>query len=228
MSEKKQNLIIIILAIITVILVGVAMLDTNSSKELTKENLENLISSKYEITDFNINEKDINVVIKGNLTKEELTELSKNMFFTVKYDNHVKQQDLNFVLIDENSQYSDEFYYDGIIYKGDIYLDVGELNLYDFKNVEASASSDLREYSSQKLVSADNNNLKINVNMDLDGLSESDILAQMKTYTDLFKRTNSDKEIKSVELSIYGNKSKYKYSSNFENILLVSEKIKLL
>lgn len=228
MSDKTKNIIVIVLAIFTAIVAGVAIVDINPHKEITKETLENLISSNYEIAEFNVDTEDIDIVIKGDLTKEELIELSKDIFVTSKYDNNIKQQNINFTLIDGNSDYKDEFYYEGILYRGEISLGVAELNLYDFKNVQADIASDLLSYSSQKIVSSDANELKINIDMNFDGLAEQDILSQMKTYTDLFLRTNSDKEIKNIEVSVYGNESKYKYCSNFEDILVVSEKVKLL
>ena len=108
----------------------------------------------------------------------------------------------------------------------DIYLEKGTYTINsvnEVKNVEAG--DEVGNYSNNKLISAKDSNLEIEIDMSLEELSKEEVMKIMKTYVKLFLDTNNDKDIKSIKLTVNSADNKgYLYNTQMEEILVETEK----
>ena len=226
MSEKKKNIIVIVLAIIAISVLAVGIIKNKGTKELSMGDFCDLIDKEYKVVALDIDKSEMSIVVSGMLSSEEIKELSKNIYILAK-DNRIKEKSINLKVVEDNVEALDEFYFVGLESRININIKDGKLKLEEFNEVITEKSDSLKEYSAQEIESAKDESVVLSLEMDLQGLSNEEVLTQIKTYKDLFIRSNPDKEIDGVQVNVKSGDTEYKYNSKYENILSTSEKINL-
>lgn len=219
---KNKSMIIFVVIIIAVLGLGIYFI--KFSNNFNKERIENLISTEYKVLKVEEDSKIINIVISGVLSLDEIKELNKNIY-KVATDNRVKENELFIQYIKGIEVLDDDFYYEGLISKSIINLKEKTMDVEHFEEIRAEASKDIKEYTNQDLVGSKDGIITLAITMDLDDLSNEEILAQAKTYGDIFTRTNPDKKISGVQVNIYSEEGNiYKYCSPKVGLLSIVER----
>ena len=205
--KSKKN-IIIPLIIIAVLGIGVGIYFIKFSNNFNEGRIKKLISTEYSVLKFEKDSKIINVVISGVLSLDEIEELNKKIY-EVAIKNEAKVDEISIQYIKGTEVLDDDFYYEGLISKSMISLKEKTMEIEHFEEVKADASKDIKEYTDEDLVGSKDGIITLALTMDLNNLSNEEILAQAKTYGDIFIRTNPDKKISGVQVNIYSKEWKY-------------------
>jgi hypothetical protein len=220
--KNKKN-IIISLGIITILLIGTWIWFFKFSKNFNEGRIGNLITTKYSVVKFEKDSKIINIVISGFLSLDDIEDLNKKIYEVAK-KNEVKEAEISIQYIKGTEVLDDDFYYEGLISKSKINLKEKTMEIEHFEEVKAEESKDIKEYTDEDLVGSKDGIITLTITMDLDNLSNEEILAQAKTYGDIFIRTNSDKKISGVQVNIYSVSGNiYKYCSPKVDLLSIVE-----
>ncbi|VYU63986.1 hypothetical protein [Clostridium tertium] len=220
MKNKK-----IISVLITIMLLGITLMGC-SSKSIEKDFIENIIDEEYSVSAFENNEEVIKANLTGNLSRESVDSIVKEIYSKSKQDK-IKEKEviLNVYKEGENKDFV-EAIDENMAFNVDIYLEKGTYTIKsvnEVKNVEAG--DEIGNYSNNKLISAKDSNLEIEIDMNLEELSKEEVMKRMKTYVKLFLDTNSDKDIKSIKLTTNSENNKgYLYNTQIEEILVAVEK----
>lgn len=200
---------------------------TGCSAKSTKQNfIEGIIEEKYVISAFDNNKGVIKANLTGNLSKQSLEDIVKEIYSKSQKEK-IKENEiiLNVYKDGENKEFIENVN-DNLIFNVDISLEKG---IYTLKSVNEVKSVDIGDeigdFTNSKLISAKDNNIQVEIDMNLEKLDEEEVLKRMKTYADLFLNTNYEKDIKSINLTVNseGNKS-YVYDTQMEETLIIAEK----
>lgn len=220
MKNKK-----IISVLITIMLLGITLMGC-SSKSIEKDFIENIIDEEYSVSAFQNNEGVIKANLTGNLSRESVDSIVKEIYSKSKQEK-IKEKEiiLNVYKEGENKEFV-EAIDENMAFNVDIYLEKGTYTIKsvnEVKNVEAG--DEIGNYSNNKLISAKDSNLEIEIDMNLEELSKEEVMKRMKTYVKLFLDTNSDKDIKSIKLNINNkDNNSYLYDTKMEGILVIVDK----
>jgi len=220
---KNKKSIIILMVIISALVIGVGIYFIKFSKNFNDGRIKDLISTEYTVVKFEKDSKIINVVISGVLSLDEIEELNKKIY-EVAINNEVKEDEISIQYIKGTEVLDDDFYYEGLISKSKVNLEEKTVQIEHFEEVKAWASKDIKEYTDEDIAGSKNGIITLTLSMDVDNLSNEEILAQAKTYGEIFIRTNPDKKISGVQVDIYSkNGNIYKYCSPKVGLLSIVE-----
>ena len=220
MKNKKITSVLI-----TIMLLGITLMGC-SSKSIEKDFIENIIDEEYSVSAFQNNEGVIKANLTGNLSRESVDSIVKEIYSKSKQEK-IKEKEiiLNVYKEGENKEFV-EAIDENMAFNVDIYLEKWTYTIKsvnEVKNVEAG--DEIGNYSNNKLISAKDSNLEIEIDMNLEELSKEEVMKRMKTYVKLFLDTNSDKDIKSIKLTTNSENNKgYLYNTQIEEILVAVEK----
>lgn len=220
MRNKKILSVLIVISLLMISLIGC------NSKSIKKDFIENIVGEEYIVSAFENNEGIIKANLTGNLSRESVESIVKEIYSKAKQDK-VKEKEiiLNVYKDGENKEFV-EVIDENMAFNVDIYLEKGTYTINsvnEVKNVEAG--DEVGNYSNNKLISAKDSNLEIEIDMSLEELSKEEVMKRMKTYVKLFLDTNNDKDIKSIKLTVNSADNKgYLYNTQMEEILVETEK----
>lgn len=220
MRNKKILSVLIVISLLMISLIGC------NSKSINKDFIENIVGEEYIVSAFENNEGIIKANLTGNLNRESVESIVKEIYSKAKQDK-VKEKEiiLNVYKDGENKEFV-EVIDENMAFNVDIYLEKGTYTINsvnEVKNVEAG--DEVGNYSNNKLISAKDSNLEIEIDMSLEELSKEEVMKRMKTYVKLFLDTNNDKDIKSIKLTVNSADNKgYLYNTQMEEILVETEK----
>lgn len=227
---KKAGVFAIGLAILVVLGVVAGTLMGGKTKDvvLSKENLTGLVDTAYTVETLNESKdgKKLEVTVKGDFEQTDLEKLAKELNEKQKISNWGKQKiTVNVFAKDAKSTEKNDFFVEGLTNRVVINVEKSKADISSYSNVPAVEKTDnIVEYSKGE-IQANDGNLVLSLDMDLpkDDDKIVEVAQQLKTFTILFRETNSDKEIKSVELNVNPNhnEKKYNFNTNFENIIEV-------
>ena len=221
---KNKRKVLIAISFIIIIVMGVGTYFIKFSKDFNEGRIQNLISTEYTIVKMEKDSGIINLVISGRLSLDEIKELNRKIY-EVATVNEIKESEISIQYIEGTEVLDDDFYYEGLISKSIIDLKEKTMEVGRFEKVSSEPSKDIKEYTDQELVGSKDDIIKVAITMDLDNLSNEEILAQAKTYGDIFIRTNPEKKILGVQVDIYSKTGNiYKYCSPKAGLLSIVEK----
>lgn len=235
-KSKKAGVFAIGLAVLVVLgmVVGTLMGDKTKDVVLSKENLTGLVDKAYTVETLNQSNdgKQLELTIKGDLEKSDLENLIKSLNEKNKLSGWNKEQiAINVFANDAEKTEKTDFYVEGLINRVFLNVEKSKADISTYTNVPAVEKTDtLVEYSKGDL-KANDGNLVLSLDMALskDEDNVADVVQQLKTFSILFRETNSDKDIKSIELNVNpnDNERKYNFNTNFENIVEVIDVLPL-
>lgn len=220
MRSKKITIVLMVITLLMISLIGC------NSKSIKVDFIENIIGEEYIVSAFENDEGIIKANLTGNLSRESVEDIVKEISSKAKQDK-LKEKEiiLNVYKDGENKEFV-EAIDENMVFSVDIYLEKGTYTIKsvnEVKNVEAG--DEIGNYSNNKLISAKDSNLEIEIDMSLEELSKEEVMKRMKTYVKLFLDTNSDKDIESIKLNINNkDNNSYLYDTKMEEILVIVDK----
>lgn len=225
MKNKKIISVLAVTALLMISLIGCA------SKSVKADFIENIVGEKYIVSAFENNEGIIKANLTGDLTEESIGDIVKEIYSKAKQDK-VKEKEiiLNVYKDGENKEFV-EAIDDNMAFNIEISLEKGTYTLKAVNEVKGVDAGDVvGSYSNNKLISAKDNNLEIEIDMNLEELNKEEVMKKIKTYVNLFLDTNSDKDIKDIRLTVNSKDNRaYLYDTKMEELLVViDEDMKIL
>lgn len=197
-----------------------------SSKSIKVDFIENIIGEEYVVSAFENNEGIIKANLTGNLSRESVENIVKEIYSKAKQDK-VKEEEiiLNVYKDGENKEFVQAIE-ENMAFNINIFLEKGTYTIKSVNEVKnVDAGDEIGNYSNNKLISAKDSNLEIEIDMSLEELSNEEIMKRMKTYVKLFLDTNSDKDIESIKLNINNkDNNSYLYDTKMEETLVIVDK----
>lgn len=220
--SKVQKIIIGLIVVTCIIFIGynVGSLIGRKSVKISTDRLQNLIDTPYEVSKVSENENSAEFNIIGTLSKDDVKILS-GKFYDVGSKWNKKTAIFNFFEKSDDVAVNDnKFYTEGLINRSTMDFEKKVENIGEF-NVLPSVDNakNLNEYSDGSIISKDKN-IIVSMNISLND-NLTDTIAQSKSFVKLFRNSNKDKDISSVELHLNdsNNDNKYYYNSDYDNIL---------
>ena len=225
MKNKKIISVLAVTALLMISLIGCA------SKSVKADFIENIVGEKYIVSAFENNEGIIKANLTGDLSEESIGDIVKEIYSKAKQDK-VKEKEiiLNVYKDGENKEFV-EAIDDNMAFNIEISLEKGTYTLKSVNEVkDVDAGDVVNNYSNNKLISAKDSNLEIEIDMNLEELNKEEVMKKIKTYVNLFLDTNSDKDIKDIKLTVNSKDNRaYLYDTKMEELLVViDEDMKIL
>ena len=196
------------------------------SKSIKVDFIENIIGEEYVVSAFENNEGIIKANLTGNLSRESVEDIVKEIYSKAKQDK-VKEEEiiLNVYKDGENKEFVQAIE-ENMAFNIEIFLEKGTYTIKSVNEVKnVNAGDEIGNYSNNKLTSAKDSNLEIEIDMSLEELSNEEIMKRMKTYVKLFLDTNSDKDIESIKLNVNNkDNNSYLYDTKMEETLVIVDK----
>ncbi|VYT76038.1 hypothetical protein [Clostridium paraputrificum] len=196
------------------------------SKSIKVDFIENIIGEEYVVSAFENNEGIIKANLTGNLSRESVEDIVKEIYSKAKQDK-VKEEEiiLNVYKDGENKEFVQAIE-ENMAFNIEIFLEKGTYTIKSVNEVKnVNAGDEIGNYSNNKLISAKDSNLEIEIDMSLEELSNEEIMKRMKTYVKLFLDTNSDKDIESIKLNVNNkDNNSYLYDTKMEETLVIVDK----
>lgn len=227
---KKAGVYAIGLAVLVALGAGAGLLLGNKTKDavISKENLAGLTTTNYTVEALNESKdgKKLEVAIKGDFAEKDLEDLAKALkekHAVAKWKS--EEIAVNVFAKDSKTTEKSDFFVEGLTNRIVVNVEKAKADISSYSNVPAVEKTDALVDYSKGEVQANDGNVILTLDMDVAKDEEKivDVVQQLKTFAILFRETNSDKEIKSVELHVNPNDNelKYNFNTNFENILEV-------
>lgn len=225
MKNKKIISVLAVTALLMISLIGCA------SKSVKADFIENIVGDEYIVSSFENNEGIIKANLTGDLSEESIGDIVKEIYSKAKQDK-VKEKEiiLNVYKNGENKEFV-EAIDDNMAFNIEISLEKGTYTLKSVNEVkDVDAGDVVNNYSNNKLISAKDSNLEIEIDMNLEELNKEEVMKKIKTYVNLFLDTNSDKDIKDIRLTVNSKDNRaYLYDTKMEELLVViDEDMKIL
>ena len=204
---------------------------TNQPVVISEENLAQLVETQYEISNLDDVDSTLKFAVSGDLTKEDVETLAKNLQEKAELSGWEKETmtvDV-FATGATDTDTDGKFYVEGLMYTATINTEKNIIDLSSYESVPKVEKTDsLVDYSNGSVSSKDGQ-LVVSLDMDLPEDEESilEVAQQAKTFSILFRDSNSDKDIDSVELKLNPNDDtkKFGYHTDYETILVVTDVI---
>jgi len=213
--------------------IGAFMIKENANKTviINPTTLSQLVETDYEISNLTTDGATLNFAVTGDLTKEDVTTLAKNLKEKAElsgWEKETMKVDV-FATGATDTKTDGEFYVEGLMYTATINTEKNIVDLSSYESVPKVEKTDsLVDYSNGSVSSKDGH-LVVSLDMDLPEDEESilEVAQQAKTFSILFRDSNSDKNIDSVELKLNPNDDtkKFGYHTDYETILVVTDVI---
>lgn len=220
MRIKKTISVLMVITLLMISFIGC------SSKSIKVDFIENIIGEEYVVSAFENNEGIIKANLTGNLSRESVEDIVKEIYSKAKQDK-VKEEEiiLNVYKDGENKEFVQAIE-ENMAFNIEIFLEKGTYTIKSVNEVKnVNAGDEIGNYSNNKLTSAKDSNLEIEIDMSLEELSNEEIMKRMKTYVKLFLDTNSDKDIESIKLNVNNkDNNSYLYDTKMEETLVIVDK----
>lgn len=227
---KKTGVIAGVFALLVVvgILAGTLLGGQTKQVVLNKENLSNLIEKEYSVATLKESQdgKSLEVAINGELEDEDLKTLSKNLNEkNVSAGWNKEVITVNVFSKDSKAVDKNKFYVDGLMYRVVLNTEKSNADISEYVSIPAVEKTDaLVDYANGSVVSKDGH-VELSLDMDLANVKDDvlKVAQQAKTFSILFRETNSDKNIDSMEIKLNpnDNENKFNYHTEFENTVEV-------
>lgn len=220
MRIKKKISVLMVITLLMISFIGCG------SKSIKVDFIENIIGEEYVVSAFENNEGIIKANLTGNLSRESVEDIVKEIYSKAKQDK-VKEEEiiLNVYKDGENKEFVQAIE-ENMAFNIEIFLEKGTYTIKSVNEVKnVNAGDEIGNYSNNKLISAKDSNLEIEIDMSLEELSNEEIMKRMKTYVKLFLDTNSDKDIESIKLNVNNkDNNSYLYDTKMEETLVIVDK----
>lgn len=220
MRIKKTISVLMVITLLMISFIGCG------SKSIKVDFIENIIGEEYVVSAFENNEGIIKANLTGNLSRESVEDIVKEIYSKAKQDK-VKEEEiiLNVYKDGENKEFVQAIE-ENMAFNIEIFLEKGTYTIKSVNEVKnVNAGDEIGNYSNNKLTSAKDSNLEIEIDMSLEELSNEEIMKRMKTYVKLFLDTNSDKDIESIKLNVNNkDNNSYLYDTKMEETLVIVDK----
>lgn len=220
MRIKKTISVLMVITLLMISFIGCG------SKSIKVDFIENIIGEEYVVSAFENNEGIIKANLTGNLSRESVEDIVKEIYSKAKQDK-VKEEEiiLNVYKDGENKEFVQAIE-ENMAFNIEIFLEKGTYTIKSVNEVKnVNAGDEIGNYSNNKLMSAKDSNLEIEIDMSLEELSNEEIMKRMKTYVKLFLDTNSDKDIESIKLNVNNkDNNSYLYDTKMEETLVIVDK----
>ncbi|MBS5927904.1 MAG: hypothetical protein KIC66_12590 [Clostridium sp.] len=220
MRIKKTISVLMVITLLMISFIGCG------SKSIKVDFIENIIGEEYVVSAFENNEGIIKANLTGNLSRESVEDIVKEIYSKAKQDK-VKEEEiiLNVYKDGENKEFVKAIE-ENMAFNIEIFLEKGTYTIKSVNEVKnVNAGDEIGNYSNNKLISAKDSNLEIEIDMSLEELSNEEIMKRMKTYVKLFLDTNSDKDIESIKLNVNNkDNNSYLYDTKMEETLVIVDK----
>ena len=220
MRIKKIISVLMVITLLMISFIGCG------SKSIKVDFIENIIGEEYVVSAFENNEGIIKANLTGNLSRESVEDIVKEIYSKAKQDK-VKEEEiiLNVYKDGENKEFVQAIE-ENMAFNIEIFLEKGTYTIKSVNEVKnVNAGDEIGNYSNNKLISAKDSNLEIEIDMSLEELSNEEIMKRMKTYVKLFLDTNSDKDIESIKLNVNNkDNNSYLYDTKMEETLVIVDK----
>lgn len=220
MRIKKIISVLMVITLLMISFIGCG------SKSIKVDFIENIIGEEYVVSAFENNEGIIKANLTGNLSRESVEDIVKEIYSKAKQDK-VKEEEiiLNVYKDGENKEFVQAIE-ENMAFNIEIFLEKGTYTIKSVNEVKnVNAGDEIGNYSNNKLTSAKDSNLEIEIDMSLEELSNEEIMKRMKTYVKLFLDTNSDKDIESIKLNVNNkDNNSYLYDTKMEETLVIVDK----
>lgn len=220
MRIKKTISVLMVITLLMISFIGCG------SKSIKVDFIENIIGEEYVVSAFENNEGIIKANLTGNLSRESVEDIVKEIYSKAKQDK-VKEEEiiLNVYKDGENKEFVQAIE-ENMAFNIEIFLEKGTYTIKSVNEVKnVDAGDEIGNYSNNKLISAKDSNLEIEIDMSLEELSNEEIMKRMKTYVKLFLDTNSDKDIESIKLNVNNkDNNSYLYDTKMEETLVIVDK----
>ncbi len=220
MRIKKTISVLMVITLLMISFIGCG------SKSIKVDFIENIIGEEYVVSAFENNEGIIKANLTGNLSRESVEDIVKEIYSKAKQDK-VKEEEiiLNVYKDGENKEFVQAIE-ENMAFNIEIFLEKGTYTIKSVNEVKnVNAGDEIGNYSNNKLISAKDSNLEIEIDMSLEELSNEEIMKRMKTYVKLFLDTNSDKDIESIKLNVNNkDNNSYLYDTKMEETLVIVDK----
>ncbi|MFR4998498.1 MAG: hypothetical protein ACLUDK_14900 [Clostridium paraputrificum] len=220
MRIKKTISVLMVITLLMISFIGC------SSKSIKVDFIENIIGEEYVVSAFENNEGIIKANLTGNLSRESVEDIVKEIYSKAKQDK-VKEEEiiLNVYKDGENKEFVQAIE-ENMAFNIEIFLEKGTYTIKSVNEVKnVNAGDEIGNYSNNKLISAKDSNLEIEIDMSLEELSNEEIMKRIKTYVKLFLDTNIDKDIESIKLNVNNkDNNSYLYDTKMEETLVIVDK----
>lgn len=220
MRIKKIISVLMVITLLMISFIGCG------SKSIKVDFIENIIGEEYVVSAFENNEGIIKANLTGNLSRESVEDIVKEIYSKAKQDK-VKEEEiiLNVYKDGENKEFVQAIE-ENMAFNIEIFLEKGTYTIKSVNEVKnVNAGDEIGNYSNNKLISAKDSNLEIEIDMSLEELSNEEIMKRIKTYVKLFLDTNIDKDIESIKLNVNNkDNNSYLYDTKMEETLVIVDK----
>ena len=220
MRIKKTISVLMVITLLMISFIGCG------SKSIKVDFIENIIGEEYVVSAFENNEGIIKANLTGNLSRESVEDIVKEIYSKAKQDK-VKEEEiiLNVYKDGENKEFVQAIE-ENMAFNIEIFLEKGTYTIKSVNEVKnVNAGDEIGNYSNNKLISAKDSNLEIEIDMSLEELSNEEIMKRIKTYVKLFLDTNIDKDIESIKLNVNNkDNNSYLYDTKMEETLVIVDK----
>ena len=214
---SKTNKIILSVGGILLIAILLGVIGFNVGKKdvkINEETIQKVVGdSIVEIKEEDDTTLSLNIV--GEFTEETIKDLyelganlSKDKIFVKFYQNQ------------DSVKNEDKFFTEGLNAEVELNYLINAAKVGTFKKLpEVEKAKVIAEYNGEE-INFKNGVVNINLNMALKEETSLEAVAQSKTFMEMFRDLNKDKDISSVQMNINPNDDNgYSYSSEFENVV---------
>lgn len=218
MDKMKRNIIISITTLVVIALIGGIFLIKGGSS-LDEKAINKVVDNRGKASNFSSSENEVKVDVSGDIDKEEAKAISKDILNLDKKSN--KKLVINF--IKDGTSSKDEFYYDGLVNRATVKKDSNDIEFETFINGKAEKSKTINDYNDHKLLTAENNKLIVSLNMNLKDIKDEEAVGQIKSYIEMFKSSNKDKNIESLQVNLKSSDKGYNYCDKNDDVYSIVE-----
>ncbi|NLZ35687.1 MAG: hypothetical protein GX889_12475 [Clostridiales bacterium] len=215
---SKTNKIILSIGGVLLIAILLGVIGYNVGKKdvkVNEETIQKVIGEEYVVEIKGEDESTLNLNIVGEPTEEIINDLyelganlAKDKIFVKFYQNQDSVKD------------EDKFFTEGLNAEVELNYLINAAKVGTFKKLpEVEKAKVIAEYNGEE-INFKNGVVNINLNMALKEETSLEAVAQSKTFMEMFRDLNKDKDISSVQMNINPNDDNgYSYSSEFENVV---------
>lgn len=220
MRNKRIASIFAVVSLLIISLIGCG------TKSMETDFIKNIVGEQGTVSAFDNNDGVIKANITGDFNRDSLEEIVHKIYSKSK-EEKVKENKvtLNIYASGDNPNFT-EGIDENMSFNIEISLDKETYELKSINKIENISHEDVvGDFSNGKLISAKDNNIEIETDINLENLEKEEVMKRIKTYVELFLSTNKDKEIKDIKITVNSEENKsYFYNTEMEEVLVAIEK----
>lgn len=204
MENKKKCMIISSIGVVVVALAIMVSLVVLNKREVKIDIsvLNNLVGEKYKIIDDNIKDRVLELNIESNdLTTNNLKDLGHNILDKIKNSGwDIRTVSVNVFQAGKTNK-NNNFYSEGLKNRINIYINVGDVSISEFKNVESNNVDNITiDDMNRKYYYIEGD--KLVIKLESEDINEENAMRKIKEYIDTFKSLNPNILDKEIEVRV--------------------------